>query len=407
MARRHGRFSRATLVKVIAFTIASAIFTVGLAIKIGNLQLFKPEYTLHAVFADASGVFKGDAVKLAGVDVGSVDGAKITNGRAEVTFTVKKKVRLTTDSVVALRWRNVLGLRFLYVYPGDGRGRVLQNGDTIPLTHTQDAADLGQFLNELGPILKAIDPNKANAFLDAMNTALSGNELAVRSLLGNGATLATRLASMDKQIQTLIDSSDTVMSTYAGQRQAIGDILDRLDHLGSQLHSMTPDLNSFITNFTDVQSKLDDLEQTNKSSIDFDLRALQSVVDLLSRNKGNLDQTLCTLPAGVTPYFQTTSWGEWFNVRVVKFKIADNNSKTLFSDAESSHLRPPVALPTPYTCGEGSPFKATTSKRSGGHGKASASGGRGGSSSGANGETGGFQDLGGFLKTVVGGGSNG
>src|SRR5438309_2279512 len=138
------------------------------------------------------------------------------------------------------------------------------------------------FTLELGPILKDIDPDKANAFLDAMNTALSGNEIVVRSLLGNGATLATRLSSMDKQIQTLIDSSDTVMSTYADQRQAIADILDRLNHLGSQLGSMTPDLNSFITNFADVQSKLDDLLRSNRSNIDFDLRALQSVVDLLS-----------------------------------------------------------------------------------------------------------------------------
>lgn len=403
MARRHARFNRATLVKVIAFTIVSAIFTVALAVKIGNLKLFRSQYTLHAVFADASGVFKGDAVKLAGVDVGRVDNATIRNGRADVTFTVDRKVRLTTDSVVALRWRNVLGLRFLYVYPGNGKGRVLEDGDTIPLSHTQDAADLGQFLNELGPILKAIDPDKANAFLEAMNTALSGNELAVRSLLGNGATLATRLSSMDRQIQTLIDSSDTVMTTYAGQKQAIADILDRLNSLGARLSSMTPDLNSFMTNFADVQSKLDDLLRTNRSSIDFDLRALQSVVDLLARNKGNLEQTLCTLPAGLTPYAQTTSWGEWFNVRVTKIQLKSNTGQTLFSQGELDGERPPVALPPPYTCGQGSPYRARPQSPKG-------SGAKPGSTSPASGtsaETGGFQDLGGFLKSVVGGGSNG
>ena len=162
MAR--ARFSRPTLVKVIVFAIVSAAFTIGLAVKIGNLKLFHPQYSLNAVFQDASGVFKGDAVKLAGVDVGRVGGTKIDNGHAVVTFSLDKDVRLTTDSVVALRWRNVLGLRFLYVYPGNDSGRVLKDGDTIPLSHTQDAADLGQFLNQLGPILKAIDPNKANAF---------------------------------------------------------------------------------------------------------------------------------------------------------------------------------------------------------------------------------------------------
>src|SRR5213076_1563462 len=73
------RFSRPTLVKVIVFAILSAAFTIGLAVKIGNLKLFHPQYSVNAVFQDAAGVFKGDAVKLAGVDVGRVGGTKIEN----------------------------------------------------------------------------------------------------------------------------------------------------------------------------------------------------------------------------------------------------------------------------------------------------------------------------------------
>jgi phospholipid/cholesterol/gamma-HCH transport system substrate-binding protein len=288
----------------------------------------------------------------------------------------------------------VLGLRFLYVYPGNGRGHVLKDGDTIPLTHTDDAADLGQFLNQLGPILKAIDPDKANAFLDSMNSALSGNEIAVRSLLDNGAVLASKLSGMDRQIQTLISSSDTVVSTYAGQSQAIGGILDHLNHVGAQLDTMTGDLDTFITSFTDVQTRLHGLLTTSRGTIDMDLLDLQAVVDLLARNKNNLSQTLCTLPAGVTPYFQTTSWGEWFNVRVEKFKFADSNSKTIASAQEFDNERPPVALPRPFTCGQGSPF---------GKGAGAAARRTGGGSGGAAG----FENVGGFLKTVVGGDSHG
>ena len=47
---------------------------------------------LTAQFTDASGVFKGDAVKLAGVDVGRVQRAKIENGLAAVTFTMSRSV---------------------------------------------------------------------------------------------------------------------------------------------------------------------------------------------------------------------------------------------------------------------------------------------------------------------------
>src|SRR5712691_431143 len=102
-----------TLGKVLVFTLMSVALTVGLGVKIGNIRLFTHTYTLSAQFTDASGVFNGDAVKLAGVDVGRVKSAKIDKGLGLVTFNVNNDVKLTTDSLVAIRWRNVLGQRFL------------------------------------------------------------------------------------------------------------------------------------------------------------------------------------------------------------------------------------------------------------------------------------------------------
>src|SRR4029079_9162880 len=172
---RSARFSKVTLVKVLAFVAMSAVFTAVLAMKIGNLEFFQHQFQLSAEFSDASGVFKGDAVKLAGVDVGRVSGARIEDGHGVVDFVVDDSLPLTRDATVAIRWRNVLGQRFLYLYPGSGDGPRLKDGDTIGLDNTEAAVALEQLPNELGPILKAIDPEKANAFLDAMNEALSNN----------------------------------------------------------------------------------------------------------------------------------------------------------------------------------------------------------------------------------------
>jgi phospholipid/cholesterol/gamma-HCH transport system substrate-binding protein len=342
------RFSKSTLVKVLSFTAVSAVFTVGLAVKIGNLQLFSHQYPLSAVFSDASGVFKGDAVKLAGVDVGRVSGAKIDNGKAVVSFKIDDSVKLPKDSVVGIRWRNVLGQRFLYVYPGSARGSTYKTGDTIPMTQTENAGDLGDLLNHLGPVLRAIDPSKANAFLDAMNTALSGNEAAVRLLLDDGGVLASRLGGMDNQIRTLISSSDTVISTFASQDKAIARILDDLNIVGARLQGMTGDLNSFITNFAIVQKELDKLLKENRGNIDFDIGALGSVAANLARNRANLETTLCTLPAGLAGYFQTKSWGEWFNVRITEFTIQSPSGSGIAPVDLKEPARATNAAP-PYT----------------------------------------------------------
>jgi ABC-type transporter Mla subunit MlaD len=213
-----------------------------------------------------------------------------------------------------------------------------------------------------------------------MNTALAGNSVAVRQLMDDGSVLAGRLGDMDRQIRTLVGTSDTVMSTYARQNHSIAKILDHLDVLGIRLNSIKGDVDHLIVNFADVQEQLDRLMRNNHGNIDATLSEMQGLVALLARNSKNLETTLCTLPAGLAGYFQTTSWGEWFNVRITKFLLKDRNGKTVWSAGESSNQRSGKS-PPPYTrcAGTGS---ATTHGggpgASGGHGGGNRGGGRGG-----------------------------
>lgn len=340
------------LAKVAAFTAISAVLTVLLAIRIGNLSLFSDRYTLEAAFTNATGVFAGDSVKLAGVDVGRVSGTRIEDGKAVVTFEVDRTVTLTDQSRVGIRWRNVLGLRYLYLFPGEGAGRTLEDGERIPVERTDTAGDIGELLNSLGPILRAIDPDKANAFLQAMNTALAGNEAIVRGLVSQGAVLATDLAEVDREIQSLIRSSDRILSAYAGQNRALGSVIDDLDVVGGSLAGMTSEVNSLITNFAVVQEELARLQRDSRGDIDAGLHSLNAVSATLAKNREALERTLCSTPMGVAPYFLTTSWGEWFNVRIVEFVVKDREGNEISSAAEDSSARDDEAPPV-IECPEG------------------------------------------------------
>ena len=384
---RSARFSKVTLIKVLAFVVVSMVFTAVLAMKIGNLQFFQHQYALSAVFSDATGVFKGDSVKLAGVDVGRVSDARISDGHGVVDFKVDDSVKLTRDATVAIRWRNVLGQRFLYLYPGSGQGAPLKDGDTIGLDHTQDAGDLGQLLNELG------------AFLDAMNEALANNEGTVRDLLTEGGGLAQRLAGMDGQIQTLITSSNTVISTYARQNKAIANILDDLSSVGGSLKGMTGNIDSLVVNFAQVQQELDKFLKQNRGNIDSSLSQLEWLTRLLASKRGELAQTLCSLPAGVAPYFQTTSWGEWFNVRVIRITVKDSHDNTLVSAGETPQERGDSKAQRPYTCGTAVPAQGVNPNEGqggpGGIGVPGIPNGLPGTDSS------GFTGLGGFLQSIL------
>lgn len=329
------RISKIQLLKIAVFTLVCLLFTVALGIKLANSRLFADTYDLKAEFTDASGVLVGDAVKIAGVDVGRVTATEIKDGKAIVSFNLDQDVHLSKDSRIGIRWRNVLGQRFVYVYPGTGPGE-WEEGDVIPASHTRDVADIGEFLNRAGPVLKAIDPEEANQFLDAINTALQDNEGSVRQLIDSGASLATDLRERDKEISSLIINADKILAAFASQDESIASILDNLNGASVELASRTKDINALVTNFADVQGQLDDLLSQNRRNIDATIGSASAVLGVLTQNRKNLSETLATLPQGLAGYFQTSSWGEYFNVRIVEFRLQDSNSNVIFKQGEAS-----------------------------------------------------------------------
>ncbi len=324
---------KSTLVKVLVFAAVAAVLTTALGVKLANSRMFADTYEMEAAFDDAAGVMAGDAVKLAGVDVGRVVGTEIDNGQAIVRFNIDKTIQLPKDSTIGIRWRNVLGQRFLYVYPGDDTV-AYEEGDRISSENTEDVSDIGELLNKVGPILKAIDPDEANAFLDSVNTALQGNEGDVRNLIDEGAELAKTLAAEDENIKDLLSSADEITAAFASQDEALGDIFENLDTVGVVLERRLRDVNSLVSDFSVVQRELDDVVSRNRDNIDATIASLDTVANTLASKRTQLAETLRTLPLGVISYQQTSGWGEFFNVRLVRLVVMDRDSNIIVERSE-------------------------------------------------------------------------
>lgn len=74
------------LVKLMIFILVTSLATGVLVVLIGNFT-FESTRTYKAQFSDATGVVKGDDIRIAGVKVGSVKDVRIVDReRAEVTF---------------------------------------------------------------------------------------------------------------------------------------------------------------------------------------------------------------------------------------------------------------------------------------------------------------------------------
>jgi phospholipid/cholesterol/gamma-HCH transport system substrate-binding protein len=317
--RRSVRSDGRVVLKLGAYAVVCVLVLGWLVSAVGNTAFFADRSGYEAELDDATG--------LRVIEVGSVTGIDIEQGHAVVSFEVDDGTVLPEGTRSGIRWRNVLGQKYLYLYPGEpgelADGEQLEPGDRIPLEQSVPSADVGDFLNAVGPVLQALDPDDANAFVQAVSEGVSGNEAQVRALIDDSALLASALGGLDGEVGSVITNLDRVAGAVAERDVALDELLVNLSSLSGDLAGRNQSLNTLITDFADVQQRLERLLRENRGDLDGTIDDLRVIATTLGENEAELEAALATLPEGVAPYHLISSTGQWFGVRATVACLAD------------------------------------------------------------------------------------
>ncbi|MER3453495.1 MAG: virulence factor Mce family protein [Acidimicrobiia bacterium] len=273
---------------------------------------------------------------MAGVPVGKVRSVRVVAGRARVDFEVRDDVRLPVDSTAAIRWRNLLGQRYLYIYPGRA-ATVLRPGEEI--RRTRPVVDLGELFNRLGPIVRTIEPDKVNRFLDTVVAALDGNEGKVRQAVSDLATLGRALAERDRAISRLIANLDTVAAAVDRRDAQIRQMLDNLVLVAQTFSENTDVLDRAVTELGDYTGNLGTLLANNRAQLDSAIGNLSTLVELVRTKLPVLDRTLGNLDDAAKRLFTASQYGEWLNQTIPCGRVG----YPVGVSAESCLTRSPIA----------------------------------------------------------------
>lgn len=324
-----------TAVKFGVFTVVCLLLTTWLAFVIGNREFNDPldrdNFTLTARFDDATGLLMNDEVKIAGVEVGRVTEVDTDNGQALVRFQVRNDYRdvLPIDTTASIRWRNLIGQRFLYLVPGEA-STLLGPGDEIcdevrstgGTCETDPVANLGDLFNKLGPIVAALDEGKVNEFLEAVTQALAGNADSLGQVLNDLATLSTGLASRDDAISSLIEDINTVAGTVATRDQQIRTLIDNLAVLAQTFSDNTDVVDQAIGEFASFSTDLSSLVDANRTEIDRIIANLAGVVDTeIAPRLAQLQGALDGFDEFTRAVFNAGRNGEWLNQDIKCFGL--------------------------------------------------------------------------------------
>ena len=202
----------------------------------------------------------GADVKLRGIIVGDVRKIDLAGGHAVLDLALDPdRVGLIPANVQArLLPKTIFGEKYVdLIIPPAASPHTIRAGDTITLDRSKTAVELERVLDNIMPLLRALDPAKLSGALTALSTALQGRG----DRLGeNLVTFERYLGELEPSLPTLrqdLQKLATVTDTYGA---AAPDLLATLKNLTTTNNTITEqqtELRSFLASTTDFAGNAD------------------------------------------------------------------------------------------------------------------------------------------------------
>jgi phospholipid/cholesterol/gamma-HCH transport system substrate-binding protein len=333
-----------SLIKLIVFIVVTVLATGMLAATIGNFR-FGGTQTYVALFTDVTGVQKGDDVRIAGVRVGEVNKVAVveSGGRSlgALSFSVDKSRQLAVSTRVLIRYRNLIGQRYVALSEGPGSSQPLHPGATLPLKQTEPALDLTVLFNGFKPLFAALNPKDVNSFAFEIINTLQGEGGNVNSLLAHTASLTTTLADRDAVIGRTITNLNTVLGTIDARDAQLSQLLVELQRFVSGLSQDRAAIGASLTNIAGLAESTSGLLKDSRPAIRDDVKQLGRVTGNLDDNKAVVDKFLKNLPNKLNTITRTATYGSWFNFYLCDFegRVILSNTVTYTPNYHASAAR--------------------------------------------------------------------
>jgi phospholipid/cholesterol/gamma-HCH transport system substrate-binding protein len=267
------------VIAIIALVVAG-LFTVGyiLANQATALPSWLPilgeeRFELKAEFTSAQAVTpgQGQAVDIAGVQVGDITAVELVDGNAQVTMEVENEYAplIHDDATLLLRPKTGLNDMVIEVVPG-GAAEPVQEGSSIPLAQTQPNVNPDEILATLDAdtraFLKLLLAGGAEAFggdrgrklsnalrrleptirdVARINAGLARRRHNVARSIHNFRLLSDELADNDADLTAFVESSNAVLASFASQEAAIRATLRELPSTLEETHGALVATNEF------------------------------------------------------------------------------------------------------------------------------------------------------------------
>jgi phospholipid/cholesterol/gamma-HCH transport system substrate-binding protein len=167
--------------------------------RVGSLETFQRGNHVNALFTNVQDLKVGDRVKMAGVEVGRVQGIQLTNNRVRVIMKVRPTAEVKTDSIATIKFTGLLGQNFVSIDFGTPRGEPLRDDQYVATAEQADLSAMMQKIDNVASgvenLTKSFTGFKIDTLVGPLRDFISANKDPLTATISNLQTVSSELSS--------------------------------------------------------------------------------------------------------------------------------------------------------------------------------------------------------------------
>lgn len=259
-------------IKLGLFVIISTILFVSAVYLIGQKQsLFQKTFTISAYFQNVNGLQKGNNVRYAGINIGTVTAIEMVNDSTiKVDMTIEEKIteHIKKNAIAAIGSDGLVGNMIVNILPGKGTDSTISNGDIITTyskigpddilsTLSVSSENAAMLTSDLLQITRAMIEGKGTLAL-LLNDTIMAKDL--RYSVTNLKTASLDASKTIRQINDIISSlksnDDTVLAMLLNDSisgQKLKSIVGNIETSSLEIEDILSNVNTLVDDFNTSQ----------------------------------------------------------------------------------------------------------------------------------------------------------
>lgn len=236
-----------SLEKKVGLFFIVGLFLLMILIELAEeVVVFKKEYILKAYFDSVNGLRVGDAIALAGVEVGKVKQIKVLEDKIEVVMRIDRRAKVRADSTAVIKMTSLLGEKYVDITLGTPGMRVLAHNSVVRTRESPDINHLVKKIDtataEAGDLFSSFNQNQKD-IASRISRLLDENEADIRQAIKSFSEAGLKLTQTLDSVKTVADKIERGEGSL-GKLLSDDQLYDEIKETVTQLKSITAKIDS-------------------------------------------------------------------------------------------------------------------------------------------------------------------